>query len=426
MPLAPQTRALLILAGLNLLDYLDRYLVAALGSLVKGELGLSERAFGFLGTAFFLVYFLSSPVFGYLGDRFGRLRLMAGGAALWSLATSQTYWITSYPGLILARGMVGVGEASFGTLAPAYLADTLSLAQRSRALGIFYVALPLGSALAYLVGGLVGGHWGWRPAFLVAGLPGLALAFLVFRLPEGGGVDWGGGGQGSQTPAPSPQPLPPTPGGLGQAAWRLWSIPTLRRVTLGYGMFTFALGGLAFWMPRYLEVTKGLSLSQANYLLFGSVTVAGGLGTLAGGLLGERLFRYTVAAPLWVSGLGGVLALPLAALVIFSPVPGSYIPALAGAIFLLFVNPGVLTAVVVSVAGPGRRALAMALNIVIIHLVGDVPSPFLIGLVADLWGLTWGVTLTLGALAAGSALILAALPHLAGDLTAAGELPGGT
>ncbi len=426
MPLAPQTRALLILASLNLLDYLDRYLVAALGSLVKGELGLSERAFGFLGTAFFLVYFLSSPVFGYLGDRFGRLRLMAGGAALWSLATAQTYWVTSYPGLILARGLVGVGEASFGTLAPAYLADILPLAQRSRALGVFYVALPLGSALAYLVGGLVGGHWGWRPAFLVAGLPGLALAVLIFRLPEGGGVDWRGGSQGSPTPAPSPQPLPPTPGGLGQAAWRLWSIPTLRRVTLGYGMFTFALGGLAFWMPRYLEVAKGLTLAQANYLLFGSVTLAGGLGTLAGGLLGERLFRYTVAAPLWVSGLGGILALPLAALVIFSPVPGFYIPALMAAIFLLFVNPGVLTAVVVSVAGPGRRALAVALNIVIIHLVGDVPSPFLIGWVADLWSLTWGVTLTLGALAAGAALILAALPHLAGDLTAAGELPGGT
>jgi predicted MFS family arabinose efflux permease len=428
MPLAPQTRALLILASLNLLDYLDRYLVAALGSLVKGELGLSERAFGFLGTAFFLVYFLSSPVFGYLGDRFGRLRLMAGGAALWSLATSQTYWITSYPGLILARGLVGVGEASFGTLAPAYLADILPLNRRSRALGVFYVALPVGSALAYLVGGLVGGHWGWRHAFLVAGLPGLMMAALVYRLPLGqelGGGELEGRAGDQRSPGPPLESLP-HPSSPWQAAWRLWSIPTLRRVTLGYGMFTFALGGLAFWMPRYLEVAKGLTLAQANYLLFGTVTLAGGLGTLAGGLLGERLFRYTVAAPLWVSGLGGVLALPLAALVIFSPVPGFYIPALVAAVFLLFVNPGVLTAVVVSVAGPGRRALAVALNIVIIHLVGDVPSPFLIGWVADLWGLTWGVTLTLGALAAGSALILAALPHLAGDLTAAGELPGGT
>ena len=96
-------------------------------------------------------------------------------------------------------------------------------------------------------------------------------------------------------------------------------------------------------------------------------------------------------------------------------------PALVGAIFLLFLNPGVLTAVIVSVAGPRRRAQAVALNIVVIHLVGDVPSPFLIGWVADLWGLKWGVSLTLVALAGGAVLIFAALPHLARDLAAAGE-----
>src|SRR4030042_757039 len=135
MSLSLPTRTLLILTSLNLLDYLDRYLIASLGSLVKAEMGLSDRAFGFLGTAFFLVYFLSSPIFGYLGDRYGRIRLMAGGAVLWSLATSLTYWVVSYPTLVLARGLVGVGEASFGTLAPAYLADHLPLNRRSRSLG---------------------------------------------------------------------------------------------------------------------------------------------------------------------------------------------------------------------------------------------------------------------------------------------------
>ncbi len=155
-------------------------------------MGLSDRAFGFLGTAFFLVYLCASPIFGYLGDRWGRLRLMAGGAVLWSLATSLTFWVGSYPALLLARGAVGVGEASFGTLSPAYLADILPLGRRGRALGWFYLAIPVGSALAYLVGGLMGSHWGWRPAFLLAGLPGLAMAVLVWRLPvssaSGGGA----------------------------------------------------------------------------------------------------------------------------------------------------------------------------------------------------------------------------------------------
>jgi MFS family permease len=403
------TRALLILASLNLLDYLDRYLVASLGSLVKADLHLSDKAFGFLGTAFFLVYFLTSPLFGYLGDRWGRRRLMAGGAVLWSLATSLTFWVPSYPFLVGARGLVGVGEASFGTLAPAYLADILPMGRRAQALGLFYLALPVGTALAYLVGGLMGSHWGWRPAFLLAGLPGLAMAGLIYRLRE-------------VRPESRVTVAPPVSGAPLATYWQLFNVPTLRWVTLGYGMVTFALGGLAFWMPRYLEVAKGLSLSQANLLLFGSVTVAGGLGTLTGGFLGDRLLSYTLGAPLWISGLGIVLALPLAAVAIFAATPALYIPALAGAIFLLFLNPGVLTAVVVSVAGPWRRAQAVALNIVVIHLVGDVPSPFLIGWVSDMGSLTWGVSLTLVALAAGAVLIFMALPHLADDLAAAGEI----
>jgi MFS family permease len=407
MNLSLEARALLILSSLNLLDYLDRYLIASLGSLVKGEMGLSDRAFGFLGTAFFLVYLVSSPVFGYLGDRYGRSHLMAGGAVLWSLATGLTFWVTSYPTLVLARGVVGVGEASFGTLAPAYLADILRLDRRARALGLFYLAIPVGSALAYLVGALMGGAWGWRPAFLLAGVPGLLLAALVYHLPPG---------RPAASPAASPRRTPLS------VSWALFRVPTLRRVTLGYGMVTFAMGGLAFWMPRYLEVAKGLSLSQANLLLFGAITVAGGLGTLVGGFLGDRLMTRTLGAPLWVSGLGIISALPLAALAIFAASPGLYVPALVAAIFLLFLNPGVLTAVIVSVSGPWHRAQAVALNIVVIHLVGDVPSPFLIGWVSDLWALKWGVSLTLVALGAGAVLIFAALPHLRRDLAAAGEL----
>jgi MFS family permease len=412
-----KTRALIVLTALNLLLYMDRYLIAALGNLVKGEMRLSDQAFGLLGTAFFLVYFLTSPIFGYLGDRYGRIRLMAVGAVLWSLATSLTYWIITYPAMVAARSLVGVGEASFGTLAPAYLADTLPLNRRSWALGIFYLAIPVGSALAYLVGGLMGSKWGWRPAFLLAGFPGLALAALVLKLP-GVGVE----GRGPTAPVPSPGPPLPAHASLWSGARALWRLPTFKLVSLGYGMVTFTLGGLAFWMPRYLEAVKGLEMAQANYLLFGTVTVAGSLGVLCGGFLGDRLQAYTLKAPLLVSGVGVALSLPLAALAIYAPAPHYYIPGLVGAIFLLFLNPGVLTAVVVSVAGPKRRAQAVALNIVIIHLVGDVPSPFLIGWLADLWGLKWGVSLTLLALGLGAVLLLGAMPHLHGDLAAAGEL----
>ena len=403
------TRVLIILTSLNLLQYMDRYLIASLGTLVKGEMGLSDRAFGLLGTAFFLVYLCTSPIFGYLGDRWGHVRLMAWGAVLWSLATSLTFWVGSYLTLLLARGAVGLGEASFGTLSPAYIADILPLPRRARAMGWFYVALPVGSALAYLVGGLTGSHWGWRPAFLLAGLPGLAMAALIWPLPE------------VQTRTVI-QPTPPTGANLWSGALSLLKIPTMRWVSLGFGMSTFTMGGLAFWMPRYLEISKGLSLAQANLLMFGAVAVAGGLGTLAGGYLGDRLLVRTLNAPLWVSGLGIALALPLAALAIFAPGPAIYLPAFSLAIFLLFLNPGLLTAVVVSVAGARRRAQAVALNIVIIHLIGDVPSPYLIGWLSDATSLKWGVCLTLVALAGGAAAIFSAMPYLPGDLADAGEV----
>ena len=400
-----EPRILLILTSLNLLDYLDRYLVAALGSLIQADLGMSDTAFGFLNTAFLLVYFLTSPVFGYLGDRYGRNLLMAGGAVLWSLATSLTFWVKSYPTLVLTRGLVGVGQASFGTLAPAYLADILPLPSRSRDMGILYLAIPLGAALAYLLGGFIGKHFGWRPAFLLVGIPGLLLALTARYLPPTPGK-----------PSAASKDVHKSNFSSLASVRALWAIPTLSLVNLGYGMLTFTLGGLAFWMPQFLEKVRGLRLDQANYLLFGSIALAGSLGTLAGGLLGSRLHCRTPSAPLWVCSLGIVLALPLAALVIFSPLPILYLPSLVIAVFLLFLHPGVLNAVIVSVVGPHLRAQAVALSIIIVHLIGDAPSTFLIGWTSDHYGLTWGVALTLVSLALAAVFILAAIPYLGRDL----------
>ena len=400
--------AVFVLTGLNLLDYFDRYIVAAVNTLIKQDLGLSDKAFGFLGSAFFLVYLIAAPVFGYLGDRWGRRRFMVLGAVLWSLATSLAFWVTTYPGLVIARGLVGMGEGSFGTLAPAYLADMLPLGKRARYLGIFYTTIPVGAALAYFFGGQVGAAWGWRWSFLLAGLPGLIMAGLVYTLPR--------------------LAAPGAAASLDQPGLRLnlkmvltlWRIPTFVRVTTGYGFLTFALGGLAFWMPRFLEIHKGLTLKEANILMAVVTTVAGGLGTLAGGFGGDWLFRRNPRAHLWISGLGVALALPFGALAIFAVDPWIYKTGLFVSVFLLFLNPGLLTTLIVSVAGPARRAIAVACNIIVIHFIGDVPSPFLIGWVADLAGLQWGVSLALVALTLSAIILLSGLPQVEKDL--AGEI----
>ena len=393
-----------VLTGLNLLDYFDRYIVAAVNTLIKQDLGLSDKAFGFLGSAFFLVYLMAAPIFGYLGDRWGRRRFMVLGAALWSFATSLAFWVTTYPGLVIARGLVGLGEGSFGTLAPAYLADLLPLGRRARYLGIFYTTIPVGAALAYFFGGLVGATWGWRWAFLLAGLPGLIMAGLVYTLPR------------VNAPGNNSRPNQPSRVLDFKMVLALWRIPTFARVTIGYGFLTFALGGMAFWMPRFLEIDKGLSLKEANILMAVVTTVAGGIGTLAGGFGGDWLFRRTPRAHLWISGLGVALALPFAAVAIFAVQPLIYKTCLFAAVFLLFLNPGLLNTLIVSVAGPSRRAIAIACNIIVIHIIGDVPSPFLIGWLADLAGLKWGVCLALVALVLSAIILLSGLPRVEEDL----------
>ena len=313
------TRALIILTSLNLLDYLDRYLIASLGSLVKGEMGLSDRAFGFLGTAFFLVYLCASPIFGYLGDRWGRLRLMAGGAVLWSLATSLTFWVGSYPGPAAGPGGGGGGRGLLrhpGAGLPGGYPPPGAPGPGSG------IVLPGHS------GGLGPGLPGGRPDGQPLGLaPGLSrwpacrawsMAALVYRLPV------------EVRPPAAALPRPASSPLLGDS-WGLLNIPTLRWVTLGYGMVTFALGGLAFWMPRYLEVSKGLSLAQANLLLFGSVAVAGGSGHPDRGLFGGSSSAPNPAGPPLGQRPGHYAwPCPWRPWSSLSPSPGLYVPALAG------------------------------------------------------------------------------------------------
>src|SRR5204863_8528361 len=174
---------LLILTLINLFNYLDRWIVAALAESMKhSELQLSDTQLGALMTGFLIVYTLTAPVFGTLGDTRSRNRLLSLGVAIWSFATALAGLARSYAGLFAARAAVGIGEAAYGTISPALLADYFPRERRGRAFAVFFAAIPIGSALGYIVGGLVDHYFGWRQAFLVAAVPGLVLAALAWRL----------------------------------------------------------------------------------------------------------------------------------------------------------------------------------------------------------------------------------------------------
>ncbi|HEU4401106.1 MAG TPA: MFS transporter [Candidatus Polarisedimenticolia bacterium] len=418
---------LTLLTCLNLLDYLDRYVIASVQSLVRKDFPLTDADYGLFGTLFFLVYLTTAPIFGYLGDRYPRRRILALGAALWSLATAGSAFARSYGGLLFSRGLVGIGEASFGTLSPPFLADYFPVGKRGRVMAIFFLTIPAGAALAYLLVPLLGADRGWRFYFLLAGLPGLVLAIpiLFLREPQRGAMDL----PGRSTPSPGPPILAESFSYRDRVTHVIFSYRELIRArsylftNLGYAALTFAIGGMAFWMPRYLETIKKISLEESNRLTGGIVAVAGLLGTLAGGFAGDLLMRRTRRAYMLFSGLGVLVAIPFAWIAIVSPDRWTFSLCFAVAIFLLFLNTGPLNAVIISVSPVPLRSTAVAANIVIIHILGDAPSPYLIGWVSDHSSLQHGILLAVAAMSISGVLLLIGSRHLPGDLDRAAGRP---
>src|SRR6202161_1726039 len=196
--------ALGVLAFINLFNYLDRYLVSALvESLKHSELHLTDTQAGSLMSGFLIVFALVAPVFGALGDRMSRPRLIAFGVACWSVATALSGFAWNFASLFVARASVGVGEAAYVTVGPSLLSDYFPRGERGRVMAIFFCAIPVGSALGYVVGGLMDVHFGWRMAFFVAGAPGLVLAILCLGLrdPPRGSQDDDASSEGAERTA---------------------------------------------------------------------------------------------------------------------------------------------------------------------------------------------------------------------------------
>ncbi len=364
---------LALLTGLNLLNYLDRLVLSAVLPKVQETLGLSNFVGGSLATVFLLGYFLTSPVFGQMADRGARKGIIAAGVAVWSAATFASGLATTALALVLARAMVGVGEASYATLAPTIIDDMSPADRKGRWLAVFYVAIPVGSALGYLTGGFVEKHYGWRSAFFVAGGPGILLAALCLLIQE---------------PA---RKLAKEKVDLRRSFQTLWNVALYRRGVFGYCAQTFAIGGFGYWAPTFLYKRYGLALSTANFK-FGVMTViAGGIGTALGGTWGDRWLRRrgdvtdanATRINLRVCAIGSALAAPLAVGCFLAPTASLFFVFGFGCELFLFLSTSPINAVILRSVPVEMRASAMALSIFAIHLLGDLWSPPLLGLLQD-------------------------------------------
>jgi len=324
-----------------------------------------------LTSVFFIFYMCAAPFMGPLSLRFSRKRVIVAGALIWSLATLLTAFTRNFNELLIRHTLVGIGEASFVILSPLFVADMFPVEKRGRVMGVFYLAIPVGTALGYLIGGFMGPKYGWRAPFYVGAAPGVLLALLLLLIPEPP--------LGQFDPPESKLPERDTMRSLVHN-------PAFLTATLGMAMMTFALGGLQVWEPTFLQRARGYTVLGAN-LIFASSTIVNGLiASLLGGWISDRLLRRNKAAHYLVSAVSLGLGIPAMCVALFATgkpmVIGIFV-----AEFLLLLNTGPLNAAVISSVGPHVRAAALAANIFIFHLFGDVPSAALIGYVSDKYSL---------------------------------------
>lgn len=369
--------ALLALTGLNLLNYLDRQVLPAVLTPLKADLHLTDSELGTVASAFMLGYFVTSPFFGWLGDRVSRKWLIMAGVAVWSIGTFCSGIAGTLTSLIMFRVLVGLGEASYGTISPAWIADLYPTEKRNNALSIFYVAIPVGSALGYIIGGLIAAHYGWRHAFFWAGGPGLLLAFLILGLrePERGASD----AKAVRIEEAGVRPQ-------STSYFALVKNGPYVRVVLGYVAQTFALGAFSYWGPTFLQRVHGMSLESANRFFGGSLVLTGLTATLLGGQCATAWKRRSASGYAWVLGLSALLAAPVSFAAFLLPDAGMARVALVAAMFFLFLPTGPVNTLILETVPVLARARAMAASIFAIHFFGDLWSPKIVGMLSDHFG----------------------------------------
>lgn len=405
--------ALILLTALNFANYIDRSVLFAVQPMVQaefpgGELKLfvwtwhfsgADAKFGLLTSAFFFCYMATAPLIGYLADRVNRRTIMVVGALVWSAATLLTAVTHDFETLLIRHTIVGIGEATFVTIAPAFLSDMFPETRRGRVLSIFYLAIPVGTAIGYLLGGYLGHRYGWRNPFLIGALPGFVLALLLMFVPEPR--------RGASDHLKESVERSTLIGLAGNGAF--WTC------SLGMAMMTFAVGGMQVWMPTFLGRVRNVPLDKAN-LIFGSLTLISGIfATLIGGWLGDRYLSRHKGSYYLVSGIGMALALPAILCAVFFTGWPMY-PAIFCAEFFLLLNTAPLNAALVNSVSASIRATAVAVNLFTIHILGDAFSPTLMGYISD------KSNLQMSFVAASAAVALSAIILFAG-MRFAPELP---
>jgi MFS family permease len=367
-PLSGARSALFLLLAINLFNYIDRQILAALEPDIRatffapGDVDAMWKT-GLLGDAFFVTYMISAPILGLLADRISRWVIVGSAVILWSLASGGSGLAATFAVLFLTRICVGIGEGGYGPAAPTIISDLFPIQTRGRVMSIFYTAIPVGSALGYVIGGVIGAQLGWRWAFYLVTPPGLLLGLWCFwqRDPRVG----------------AHQLVQESPRRSLRDYVRLFRTRSYLINCVAQTLMTFVTGGLGFWASAYLRYRN--QSPDVGMTVFGLITVVAGLvATLLGGVIADKLRSRFAGSYFWVSGVGMLIACPFFIATLYTPFPAAWVP-MFFAIFFLFVNTGPSNTALANVSLPAVRATAFAVNILVIHALGDVQAFWLLG-----------------------------------------------
>jgi MFS family permease len=359
------------IVGINFLNYLDRYTLPAVLEPLGRDLALNDSQRGWLGSAFLLSYMVASPVIGMLADRFCRPKIIAVAIALWSLATSLTWFVSSYNELLLLRALVGIGEAAYYSLGVAMLCDIIPEKERAGKLNFFFLAIPVGSAVGFGLSGVIAQHFGWRMSFLLTGLPGLlfAMGMWFVRDPLRGANDLIKDTTAAMSALEKLRFL---------FTHRIWLVSTAC-----YVAYTFAMGAMTHWSASFLERVHGVSTGSAGLMFGAMAAITGIVGTFAGGFYTQKMqskwpnieaYFSSVTLCIGAIGVAGFLLLPT--------LPAIVVSLTIGLVFL-FANTTPVNNLTVSQLPASVRAWGVAINVFLIHLFGDAISPEIVGSISD-------------------------------------------
>lgn len=369
---------LAILFFINFLNYADRYVLSAVLEMVSHDLRMDPRREGWLATAFTLGYMFSSPIVANFADRQTRPRIVAICCLLWSLATAASGLAVGFKSLLVARILIGVGEAGFLTVGPPLIADAFTKEARGKALSVFYTGVPMGSACGFVLGGLLPAlrlsesmTMGWRGTFFTVAVPGVliaAVAWFVVDPPRGA----------HDLAADSHAPLP-----VKGTIWEqlaLFRNRTFLLVTVALTGIAFATIPLLHWLPQFFGDVKHLDPQKANVMIGLTLILPGIIGTLLGGWVGDRISKRGIPGGyLFVASIGLVGGLGCLWAAILATHPWIFFPALFfGVLFFMSCTP-TLNTTIANISAPNARAMAYATVIFCMHLFGDTTSPLLFG-----------------------------------------------